>query len=631
MAVEVPSYISANARRALDNMDRKGGGVVPKTVREARQMANGTVSENKVIRMAAWFARHRDDLKSSAARSYLAGKGKMTPGQWAWLAWGGDISDGQQDRAMRWAERTRDRLTKALSASVTEGLKRKVEEHNDEHGDAASKRVNLRMLSAVFERGVGAYNTNPGSVRPGVTSSDQWAYARVNAFLSAVRTGSFSGGKFDTDLLPEGHPMSTRKALTSLFQKQETKREDGEDFPVEAFAYTPDREKPSTWKLRLWDSLSDKETAAQVGRALAAFSPGGFRGNKVQLPEDAVDEVKRKVLAAWRRTHPDASRDEEPEVLKAYGYYDEQKDYGNTAGGEDAMTHLLMAYRLMLDHPECAPILAPLMEVIHMKEAIMLENIDETHIVLPMEMAEDEDREQMLYRVSTRKVVRQEDGQFCVYSESGRSFGCYGTEEQADARLAQIESFANRRVTYATDKELGDWHNSLHDQRTVTMGMVACHDVIEEELDARQKALSMVKAMSGSLPVVKSEEQRFTLAPVYVPGIEDAHGEFIDKDTLQKALWDWMRAGDRTIYLQHSDKAAGEMVEMLTWPMPIDTALAVPGEGITKYAFPADTPFMGVIWEPWAWEMIKAGELRGYSIGGKSRRMEADLPTAALV
>jgi hypothetical protein len=70
------------------------------------------------------------------------------------------------------------------------------------------------MLSAVFRRGVGAYNTNPQSVRPSVRrqgGSDRWAYARVNVFLGAVRTGSFKRGKFDTDLLPKGHPLSTKK------------------------------------------------------------------------------------------------------------------------------------------------------------------------------------------------------------------------------------------------------------------------------------------------------------------------------------------------------------------------------------------------------------------------------------
>ena len=35
-------------------------------------------------------------------------------------------------------------------------------------------------------------------------------YARVNGFLSAVRTGRFKSGKFDTDLLPKGHPLRSK-------------------------------------------------------------------------------------------------------------------------------------------------------------------------------------------------------------------------------------------------------------------------------------------------------------------------------------------------------------------------------------------------------------------------------------
>ena len=176
-------------------------------------MAGGNVSENKVTRMAAWFARHKVDLQSPKANAYLRGESERpTPGQVAWLLWGGSLGDDRMD-AMNWAARTRDRLEKDVSARVRDALERKVDEHNEKHGDTASKRVNLRMLTAVFERGVGAYNTNPSSVRPGVGSSDQWAYARVNTFLQAVRTGRFPGGKFDTDLLPEAHPLSTRKNM----------------------------------------------------------------------------------------------------------------------------------------------------------------------------------------------------------------------------------------------------------------------------------------------------------------------------------------------------------------------------------------------------------------------------------
>ena len=98
---------------------------------------------------------------------------------------------------------------KQLTERVKAALKKKVDDHNEKHGDKRGKRVTLRMLGAVFRRGVGAYRNNPASVRPGVRSEDQWAYARVNAFLFAVRTGRFQGGKFDLDLLPSGHPLKT--------------------------------------------------------------------------------------------------------------------------------------------------------------------------------------------------------------------------------------------------------------------------------------------------------------------------------------------------------------------------------------------------------------------------------------
>ena len=63
------------------------------------------------------------------------------------------------------------------------------------------------MGAAVFKRGVGAYNTNPGSVRPGVNSADQWAFARLRSFLFALKNERFQGGRHDTDLFPSGHPL----------------------------------------------------------------------------------------------------------------------------------------------------------------------------------------------------------------------------------------------------------------------------------------------------------------------------------------------------------------------------------------------------------------------------------------
>ena len=98
-----------------------------------------------------------------------------------------------------------------MSEKIKAGLQNKVKDHNDKYGDKPSKRATFRMLAASFRRGVGAYYNNPQSVRPNVTGPDQWAYARVNALLFALRTGRFQGASFDTDLLPKGHPKSSKK------------------------------------------------------------------------------------------------------------------------------------------------------------------------------------------------------------------------------------------------------------------------------------------------------------------------------------------------------------------------------------------------------------------------------------
>jgi hypothetical protein len=473
--------------------------------------------------------------------------------------------------------------------------------------------------------------------------------------------------------------MTVVDAYGEPVAKAEVKTEDGLEYPAAAFAYAPDKDTPSGWKLRLWETPELKETRRQVGMAVAALGPGGFRGNRVRIPSDDLPGVKRRVLNAWLKVWPNKERDDAPRVLlstrrvthtavdrrqtmleqlgvaddkqaaadmrmrqpgltadlpgeqvEAGGYDDERKDhdYGDTAGGPDAMTHLLMAYRQMLDHPECEPLLAPLMEIIHAKQELIVEDVEPE---VPMVFVEEQ------------KDIREEDGQFCVYSETGRAFGCYASADEAAERLAQIERFRTERVAAASTQQLAADHDRLHTLRRVDTPHVIVHNLIEEELESRGVAapyllgdvddkLELVhNAMTGAVPLAKQAEHRYTLGPVYVPDVEDAHGEFTDPATLQKALWDWVRKGDRRIFIQHSDKVAGEMVEALTWPFPIEADLEVPNQGVTKQVFPADTPFLGVVWEDWAWDLVKAGELRGYSIGGRARRVEADLPVDALV
>lgn len=82
--------------------------------------------------------------------------------------------------------------------------------------------------------------------------------------------------------------------------KAAIKRENGLDYPMRDYAFTPDPSAPATWKLRLTESPG-KVTVAQLAKAAAALSSGGFRGNKAMIPPAALASVKRRVRAEYRK------------------------------------------------------------------------------------------------------------------------------------------------------------------------------------------------------------------------------------------------------------------------------------------------------------------------------------------
>jgi hypothetical protein len=48
----------------------------------------------------------------------------------------------------------------------------------------------FKHLKMIFNKGVGAFKTNPESVRPQVKSPEQWAYARVYAAIDPTSKAS---------------------------------------------------------------------------------------------------------------------------------------------------------------------------------------------------------------------------------------------------------------------------------------------------------------------------------------------------------------------------------------------------------------------------------------------------------
>jgi hypothetical protein len=62
--VDVPAYVSENARRGLEYYEQGlgGDGLVEQTIRDARDMVAGTIRDAKVGLIGPWIARHLVDL-----------------------------------------------------------------------------------------------------------------------------------------------------------------------------------------------------------------------------------------------------------------------------------------------------------------------------------------------------------------------------------------------------------------------------------------------------------------------------------------------------------------------------------------------------------------------------------------
>lgn len=101
---DAPAYMRAAARRGLEfYADGLGGdGLVERTIREAREMAEGRVTDDKWIRIAAWIARHMDDLDAPDAQP--DSDNYPSAGVVAHLLWGSGPTKRAAERTMAFAE-----------------------------------------------------------------------------------------------------------------------------------------------------------------------------------------------------------------------------------------------------------------------------------------------------------------------------------------------------------------------------------------------------------------------------------------------------------------------------------------------------------------------------------------------
>lgn len=236
----VPQGVASKACKARKFKDENGTscGTNVGWTRSAQLCSREPISLDTVKRMYSYFSRHQVDLQSS--KSYEDGCGLLM-----WDAWGGDPGKDWSERIVKRYEKmaevddkgrikespkapksdtpnkdpkgegsargkATDTRSADVSARVEDILKEKSDDFNEKYKDKLGYGVNVGMLKTVYQRGAGAYNT---SHSPAVKSAEQWALARVNAFLYLVKNGRPENPKYTTDydLLPEKHPKKGNK------------------------------------------------------------------------------------------------------------------------------------------------------------------------------------------------------------------------------------------------------------------------------------------------------------------------------------------------------------------------------------------------------------------------------------
>jgi|TARA_R100000482_G_scaffold30774_1_gene9981 hypothetical protein len=239
---DYPDGVVSNAKRVLEYVDKNGWGSCGTAVgkRRASQLASrANLTVSTIKRMHSFLARHESDLKSS--KSYSDGCGKLM-----YDAWGGkagfrwaksklkeigelDMAEvgpkgGVKSSPKAPASDTPNKNPKGkgtakgnakgktgakVSAKDKASLQKKANEFNKKYKDKLGYGVTVGVLSSVFQRGLGAFNT---SHSPRVKSASQWAHARVNAYMYLVKNGRPQNPKYTTDydLLPKKHPKSKK-------------------------------------------------------------------------------------------------------------------------------------------------------------------------------------------------------------------------------------------------------------------------------------------------------------------------------------------------------------------------------------------------------------------------------------
>ncbi len=108
-------------------------------------------------------------------------------------------------------------------------------------------------------------------------------------------------------------------------------------------------------------------------------------------------------------------------------------------------------------------------------------------------------------------------------------------------------------------------------------------------------------------------EEQVVFGEVYAPGFPDSQGDFMAREEVKKACYNFMRKGNLSnIDTNHSQQPNGSYV-VENFIARDDDSVFIPG----SWVMGVKVPDRGV------WQMVKSGELNGFSLDGYGTRRDA--------
>lgn len=476
-----------------------------------------------------------------------------------------------------------------LSEANIKTLERKRDEHNEKYKSTPSKKVDLGKLKAVFRRGAGAFST---SHRRGVSSRDQWALGRVNAFLHLLGTGRPKNKNYvtDNDLLPASHPRSTKeKAIKKLM------------FVVS----TP--------------------SGLDVARGEHLCGLTGERFIKSYLDPLGLHKSDVNIIDLG-------------ELSDCYGI----EPSAIIALGTAAKEVLGNAADLSLPHP------AAIRKMMHrarlnrrLKDLnTLIEKVDTSFA--PPKTVQDQARQGL--------EMRRE------HNRGGTMIGVSRARDLANGRRIPIETikrmvnfFVRHQKDLTVPKNKDPSAPGYPGAGLIAhklWGGTAGRNWAESKLEQyeRQREREKSSKRSERVGIYKADhEKRIVYGVVLDPYIIDAHNDYLSPSVIEETAHDFL-SESRVVGLDHDKEASGaKVVEswIQPYPTPEDYRAAIDGKPHKAYVqnfgeevIRSGSWVLGVKLTPELWSKVKSGELNGFSIGGYGKRedmAEGDMPDVEFI